>query len=301
MNIYFRVPFKYKWDTFSNVRSLFEELQRLGHNVTLSDKSVEPFSPSVETDLIMLHGTAATIPQYIFDKRIIPIISFGWSDPNLYAPYFAKTCDVYFTNDLSLSQRLSKALNCFYLQTACNKKYHRYLGLAKETDILVYGVGVHPVVKDRNQTVDWLRSMGFTIKVFGRNWNPHKDTHPFIEGEELIVEINKAHLCLDLSNSYTAFPHRILECSACGTPVLTFRREDTLSLLENEREIFTYASKEELPYILNAILKNGQFLKDVGANAQRRCYKDHNITNRVQELKEKLYSVGINLSVGESK
>lgn len=295
MNIYFRVPFKYKWETFSNVKSHLEELQHLGHTVILSDKSIETFSPPIDTDLITLHGTAATIPQHIFDNRKIPIVSFGWSDPNLYVPYFAKTCDVYFTNDLYLSRTLSKTLHCFYLQTACNKKYHRYLSIAKETDILVYGIGNHVEVKDRNQTVDWLRSLGFRIKVFGRNWTPHNDTHEFIKGEELIVEINKARLCLDLSNDRTAFPHRILECSACATPVLTFKREDTLQLLTNGEEVLTYSCKEELPEALAQYSKSGRFLKDIGMNAQRRCYKDHTITNRVQELKEKLSYIGINL------
>jgi len=120
--------------------------------------------------------------------------------------------------------------------------------------------------------------------VFGRGWDKHPDTHGFIQGEDLIKEINKTHLLLDLSNETTAWPHRIFESSACGTPVLTIDREDTRTMFKQKHEILLYSSFQELLFILSAYSVNKDMLKQIGLNAQTRCHKDHDISVRIQEL-----------------
>jgi len=289
MNICFIIPFFYKWSTFSNVRANYEYLRRLGYKVDLFNKNEKPSIDFSNYDLVMLHGSGSFLSNEQYKECIsnkVPIWSFGWSDPNIFNETHYEQGSMYFSNDLTLSKMMSyksNKLHWFY-NTACDQRHHYSLNIPKETEILVYGTGKHPVVTNRNETVNKLRNEGFKIKVFGKNWDKHPDTHGFIQGEDLIAEINKAHLLLDLSNEITAWPHRIFEASACGTPVLTINREDTNTMFLVNKEIMLYEDFDDLKVQLKYWLNNKHELRQIGLNAQKRCYKDHDISVRIQEL-----------------
>lgn len=278
------IPFKYKWNTFANVRSHYEYLKKI-YQVDLYTREGSLRANLNDYDLIMLHGSGAILTKEQLRSTHTKIFGFGWSDPNLFNETHYNQSDVYFTNDLGISRKLNNK-PIHYYQTACNKEFHRTLDLPKETDILVYGQGSHKFITNRNDIVDELRKFGFNIKVFGRGWTQHEDTHPFIEGQRLIEEINKAHVVLDISNGTTAWPHRIFEASACGTPVLTYNREDTRLLFEDNDEIILYDDYAELIVSLSMMIKNKVAMKDLGMSAQKRCYKDHDISVRIQDLIE---------------
>lgn len=285
MNIYYRIPYYYKWNNHSNVRSLAEELARRGYGITFSNKQTEAYAPDGH-DLVMLHGTGAIINKEQQKNTKVPVMAFGWSDPNLYQEDFYDCCSMYFTNDLLTADKLSVRSDkpSMYFPTACNKVFHKDLWLAKETDVLVYGTGNHKFIPERNALVNYIRSRGIRVKVFGKGWNMHEDTHPFIDGQELIKEINKAHLCLDITTEQSSWAHRILECSACGTPVLTMDREDTRQMFIAHFEILLYRDYGEIISLLQASLVNKESLRNVGIKAQKRCYRDHDITVRVDSL-----------------
>lgn len=287
MKIAFVIPFYYKWENFSNVRANYEYLQIEGHNVDIISKKqiFRGLYPWNHYHVIMLHGSGAVLPEEEFQRVKVPIISFGWSDPNLFNEIHFKQGNIYCTNDLSLSKKMEGKGNPFHFyNTACDKRSHKDLNLQKETEILVYGAGTHKFVTDRNEVVNKLRKLGFKIKIFGRGWDSHKDTFGHIEGEEFIEEINKAHLVLDISNKTTAWPHRILEASACSTPVLTIDREDTRQMFIAGKEILLYDSFGYLTVLLKKVLENKNELREIGLNAQKRCYKNHDISVRIKEL-----------------
>jgi len=285
MKISFIIPFYYKWQNFSNCRANYEYLQIEGHEVDIFSNK-ELAGKNVDWngyDLIMLHGSGAVLPEEEYAKVKVPIISFGWSDPNLFNEVHFDQGDIYCTNDMSLANCTDEKPVIFY-NTACDKRHHKDLNLRKETDIIVYGAGNHKFVKTRNETVNALRKLGFNIKVFGRGWDTHPDTYGFIEGEQLGQEICKAHLLLDLSDEVTSWPHRIFECSARGTPALTMDRPDTQMMFE-EGEILYYKDYDDMVDELNFWINEHKYnLRNIGLKAQARCYKDHDISVRIKEL-----------------
>lgn len=287
--IAFIIPFYYKWNNTANVRSNYEYLQKEGYEVDIFSKKENKKINFKNYDIVMLHGSGAFLNEEQYQecmKEKVPIISFGWSDPNLFHELHFKQGTVYCTNDLNLSKelKLRKEKPIYFYNTSCDKRSHVDLKLEKKTDILVYGAGTHKFVTDRNKVVDNLRKQGFKIKVFGRGWNKHPDTHEFIEGKGLAKEICQAHLLLDVTNEKTAWGHRVFESSARGTPVLTYDREDTRSMLRVYDEVFLYKGFDDLILMLKCIINEKEVLRAVGLRAQKRCYKDHDISTRIKGL-----------------
>jgi len=290
--IAFIIPFYYKWNNYANVRSNYEFLQKEGYQVDIYSKKEDSNVMFKNYDLVMLHGSGALLTDEQHNEcksNNIPIFSFGWSDPNLFHEKHYGQGDVYLTNDLSLSKKLKERNDkpVYFYNTACDKRHHKDLNLNKETDILVYGAGIHKWVTDRNEVVDNLRKDGFKIKVFGRSWNKHKDTFEFIDGIGLAKEICQAHLLLDVTNGETAWGHRVFESSARGTPVITFNRADTRSMFADS-EIIYYNNYNDILRMLNFYLRTPEvmasLLRKKGLDAQKRCYKDHDISVRIKQL-----------------
>jgi len=282
MKILMIIPFYYKWNTFSNVKSQYEHLSMI-YDVDICTRKESENIELEQYDIVMLHGSGSILTKKQIKSITGRIFSFGWSDPNLFNEAHYNQSDVYFTNDLNLSRKLNNK-PIHYYQTSCNKRFHKNLDLEKITDVLVYGQGNHKFVTNRNQIVNELRNIGFNIKVFGRGWHEHKDTYSFIEGQDLIHEINLAHVLLDISNKTTAWPHRIFEASACGTPVLTVNREDTALMFKENEEIVTYDNEAELALYLSMMLNNKVATRDMGLCGQKRCYRQHDISVRIKEL-----------------
>ncbi len=284
--IAFIIPYKYNWGSFSNVKSHYEYLKILGHNVDLFSKTENPIIDYNSYDQIWLMGSGAKIDKETFQSINVPVFAFGWSDPNLFSEDHYENCDIYFTNDLETYKSLYPYLDnkIYYYQTTCDKRYHKNLNLEKTTDILVYGIGNHKFISNRNQIVNKLRRKGFKIKVFGRDWDSHEDTRGFIKGRQFIEEINQAKIVLDITNGESAWGHRIFEASACGTPVLTYSREDTKQVLDEVYEVFLYKGFDQLVSKLQIYLDKPELLKTIGLNAQKRCYKDHDISVKIKEL-----------------
>ena len=283
--IAFVIPFYYKWNNYSNVKANYEYLLKMGYEVDVYSKS-DVYTEKINWewyDIVMLHGSGAVLPEEEYKKVKCAIISFGWSDPNLFNDIHYKQGTVYCTNDLNLAMRIDTKPSYFY-NTACDKRHHVDLYLEKETDILVYGCGNHKFVPERNKTVSDLRLYGYKIKVFGKGWIPHEDTFGFIEGEELAREICKAHIVLDITNGSTAWGHRIFESSARGTPVLTFDRKDTRSMFKEWDEILLYKDFVDLVIKLSIAMMHKNDLRKIGLRAQQRCYKDHDISVRIKKL-----------------
>lgn len=295
MKIAFLLPFKYNWNSFPSNRATYEILQKLGHKVRLFVKSEKSKIDYRSYNQLWLMGAGVKLTEEEFKYIPIPVIAFGLSDPNLFSEEHKQNCHIYCTNDLNIYQTFyyRSDKRCIYNPTSCDIRYHKNLHLEKTTDILVYGVGNHKFIPERNRVVNKLRRKGFNVKVFGRGWDKHSDTSGFIQGEQLIKEINKAKIILDITNKTTALGRRIFEGSACGTPVLTCDREDVRELFKSGHEILTYNTFENIVTTLNYVLTYPNILESIGDNAQQRCYNDHDIVIRVQKLLKYLKEMGL--------
>ena len=231
---------------------------------------------------LMGAGTQLTAEQFARIDR--PVIAFGWSDPNMYIKDHMLNSSLYCTNDLKLSRKLAKVHPTLYYQTSCDKKHHVNLNLDKSIDILVYGVGKHKFIGNRNDTVNALRKAGLSVTVFGREWDWDVHTHDFMEGDKFIEMINKAHISIDITNSSSAFAHRVLECTACGTPVLSKKREDLLQMFKEGKEVLTYEYVDDMIDTLKKYLKKPDMLRKIGLAGQKRCYAEHDISVSVPKL-----------------
>lgn len=285
MKICFVVPFLYLWGNSSNVRCNYEYLKNI-YDVDLYTKKELRDVDLNNYDLIMLCGSGSVLPDELYKKCTKPTFGFGFSDPNLFNETHYNQSHIYFTNDLNTFNKyeIRSDKKIYYYQTTCNKEFHKNLNLEKINNVLVFGCGNHNFITNRNETVNKLRKEGFKIRVFGRGWDAHKDTHGFIEGEEFIREINQAHIVLDIMNETSSWAHRVLEASACGTPVLTMDREDTRTMFDENKEILYYKNFEDVVNQLHFYLGCKDRLKEIGLEAQKRCYKEHDISIRIKEL-----------------
>ncbi len=245
----------YNWDSYSIVRSLYEELNT---------------NSKFNTDLDFVLG----INSKSEGKSNIRI---GFSDPSRFSEKLYNECGLYITNDLNTS----KKYGCYYMPCFSDSKYFKYLNLKKETDILFIGVKNHPFVQHREDWIDKLSKDGLNVKCFGDGW-----VNGFIEGQELVEEINKAHICLDITDNIASLGSRIFQSSMCGTPVITLDREDTRELFDGgkEGEILFYESYDDLRKMLKLSLNAPDYLKRIGDRARKRCLKDHNVSIRVEHL-----------------
>lgn len=284
MKIAFVIPFKYKWNSYSTVRSALE---------MLPTENVEPimfikkFDKSIDIDQIWLmgSGTKLTKEEYNYYKKShIPVIAFGLSDPNLYNEEHFENCDIYCTNSLQLYMELKNKKPSYWYPACCDKRYHKNFNLEKTTNVLFIGTGNHKFLPFRNEIINDLRAKGIKIKIFGKGWNKHEDSYKFIDGIRLIEEINKAKMLLDLNLKTTSLSHKIFEGSACGTPVVTPYRGDSGRLFDPFKEVISYKKFSELEVIIKYYLNNLEELKEIGIKAQKRCYKEHNIRHRIHWL-----------------
>ena len=84
--------------------------------------------------------------------------------------------------------------------------------------------------------------------------------------------------------------HRMMEYSACGTPVITRKRPE-IDLYFNSDEIFTYSDRNELLNKVKNLIRHPDYLKKVGNVARNKCAKQHNITHRVDNLISELNTI----------
>jgi len=267
------VSSNYHWESFSVLRSMYETLRDMAEVALFKETYRRPMAYA--PDYIFLAGNDAAV----IEGDGTPEIRFGLSDPNLFNNDKAQAVSLYCTNDYNTSLK-----GFYHFPIFCDPRYFEKQYVDKETDVLFIGLGEHPVVKDRVETVERLRESGFRIKVFGNGWPEYSDNHGFISGPELIDEINKARIMLDLSNETTALGSRILQASCCGVPVLTYRRPDIAKMFKENDEIYFYSNRAELSMRLSWANNENAKLSLTGDSARSRCLREHTVTKRLKDL-----------------
>ncbi|KKL75686.1 hypothetical protein LCGC14_2052410, partial [marine sediment metagenome] len=185
---------------------------------------------------------------------------FAW----LVGIYAAEGCGIPYTHT-SKKSKYSQYFNGVVFVISIDEKdtlaqeiKKKVKNIGKITDVLFIGTGNHKFLPFRNKIINDLRATGIKIKVFGRGWDKHPDTRGFISGHELLREINRAKMLLDLNSETTSLSHRIFEGSACGTPVITNYRGDMRRLFRICEEIIPYKQFSELERTIKYYLDNPQ-------------------------------------------
>jgi spore maturation protein CgeB len=148
---------------------------------------------------------------------------------------------------------------------------------------MTFGLNPHPVSGDRAAVIEKLRNKGVSVHVFGVGWPEHPDNHPFISGPDLIKEINKARVVLDISSPLASFPRRIFEGACCGTTVLTQYREE-IPMFFDPDEILTYTNYDNLIDKTIEYLRDYEMKYEIGLRGMRRCIYEHNVTQRIEKV-----------------
>jgi len=212
------------------------------------------------------------------------LLKFGLSDPRGWSESRLNECHRYATNDLETYRTLCPSDRVYYFPPSCDTSFHRKLIIKKAADLLFYGLGFHPVLKDyRSQIVQRIRKACPDIRfsVVGNQWHGHA-TGPHVEGQEFLQLINRAWLGVDITKPGTALGRRNFEMPACGTPILSRRSQDTEHLLSGIS--YFWDSIDDLCAQIPQILEDRDSLIQHALRAYKKVRSKHNISNRVDGL-----------------
>jgi hypothetical protein len=313
MNILF-VSDNYARNVFGTKISIFQEMKSLGYGMVWADKKI--FAESLckhkrftsfknlakQNDIKMLwlchSGLIVTeeIKEWCSNKNII-VVGFGMSDPYYFSqknrfPYY----DIYITNNKSIQEKYSVLIPIIYNPTACDFRFHKNLRTKKAYFTSIIGRGKHPRFTDtdmRLKDVAFLRRNNIDVHTFGSDWFSPRQNHDHkpVTGQDFLKVINMTNLCLDLQDTFSPLAHRMMEYSACGTPVITRRRDEVLLHFTEDKDILFYDSTKELYEKVNYYIKNKSKLEIIGKAAQKNCMDRHNITHRVANIIEGLNDI----------
>jgi len=294
---------RYRDNVCGTELSMFNEMQRRGFDVHyyqkrgvkgkhfINGKRIIPILQEGNfTDLWIVHSWVAYHKLTL--RRIndlgVHVVGFGLADPPSFAPHKLKQVNLYASNDLEVSEELhQQGFPSLFFPTGCNVKFHKKLSVRKTTDILVYGTGLHPNLPSyyRVEIVKAIleRFPDKKIKIYGKRWYD-LECEPPIHGEELIEEINKAKISLDICSEGGQLARRIFECGACGTAVITGDNPEIHKLFTPGENILTYSTVEELLEKIDYLLKSRYKRKELAKKLYKVCTTQHDIRNRVDLL-----------------
>lgn len=277
----------YAHNVMGTKRSIQEEIARRGNTVIYQDKTKIPdilnLIKAHKPDQAWIAHSFALLSPDIRRKAGVPVIGFGFSDPNGFKEDRLLGYSAYITNHYATYLKYKNEMPVFYNPTACDFRFHKTLYLERDIDISFIGVERHPYFKDeymRMKTVNFLeRDLGIRIMAYGQGWLGGK-----IEGMKFLEVINRSKIGLDLQDEESPLAHRMFEYSACGTPVITRERAEVKSLFIPDEEILTYESYDDLKEKLIFYLENPKKLETVGRKAKDRCLREHDIKYRVDGI-----------------
>lgn len=277
----------YAHNVMGTKRSIRQEVASRGHSVIYQDKARIPgilnLIKAHKPDQVWIAHSFALLSSNIRRKAGVPIVGFGFSDPNNFKENRLLGYNAYITNYYATYLKYKNEMPVFYNPTACDFRFHRTLYIEKDIDISFIGISEHPHFKDRHMRIkiihSLMRNLDFKIMSYGKGWLGGN-----IEGMAFLKVINRSRIGLDIQDEDSPLAHRMLEYSACGTPVITREREEVKMLFSPDEEILTYKSYDDLKEKLIFYLDNPKKLEAVGRRAKDRCLREHDIKYRVDGI-----------------
>jgi hypothetical protein len=283
--------------------SLFEEMQKrnfelvwkdvhsAGINRTDGSNLLRTLQAGKFTDLWVSHTWTELVGCTLqnINEIGVQVLGFGFSDPYEWHPEKLKQYNYYATNHLDTYNTLKKLMPTHYFPTACNVSFHKKLGLPKGLDILVFGQGEHPRFSPPSYRITMMKGLLDTypnrIKIFGRGWHgvPHAAE---IEGTEFLSQINRAKISIDLQQPHAPLAHRMFECMACGTLMITRDRPEVRKILELTTEALYYTDLASLKLKIDNLLLNSDSRERLATVMYNKIRSLHDISNRATHLIE---------------
>ena len=271
-------------------RSIKEELERRKHTVIFQHRSKLPDILSLiktyYVDQVWLAHSFALLSPEIKKKAKIPIVGFGFSDPNRFSPVRLNGYSVYITNHYATYKKYGVKLPIHYNPSGCDFGFHKKLDVEKDIDISFIGLATHPHLQNKRSRIDIIqrlqRETDFKIRVWGQGWKNGR-----IEGEEFLDVINRSKIGLDIQDAVSPLSHRMFEYSACGTPIIVRNRPEVERVFKPGKEILVYERYEDLRDTVSSYLNHPEgleYLEKMGSNAQEKCVKKHDIRHRVRGI-----------------
>lgn len=274
----------YHWNSYSILRTLYEELLRREEIETVLCKRPEEAPEDVDQIWIF----SSTIPVVNPNSKFMVVI--GSAEPDRFLPERFYAADLYATWSAVVHKEYPSTL---FLPLHADKRYFKPLDIPKEYDCVFLGTGSHPRIKTRRATVEALRERGVRVLAVGEGWTTkHPDNRAFVSGDELIRSYNLAHLALDLTDTTSSMSSRLFQAAMCAVPVLTMERDDTTEMFVPDREVFYYKNAADCVNRACLLLANKGALEEAGRAAYSRAVRCHDVTERLdvllQAIKERL-------------
>jgi hypothetical protein len=281
----------YAFNVYGTKRSIYEGTNDLGHEATWINigKKGDLLSiiKDISPDQLWLAHSGLVLSGNMKSQISIPVVGFGFSDPYYFSPSRFDSYDAYVTNHIGTFNKYKSNLPMCYNMTACDFKFHKKLPLEKSIDISVIGLAVHPRFHNKRERIDIvnkLRANKFTVYCYGKGWPDHPHNFGHIDGDNLLKVINQSKIGLDIQDDFSPLAHRMMEYAACGVPIITRARPEVSDCFSIGTEMLTYTSQGEIMSHLNKHLNSDKFLADMGKSARKRCVRQHNVDQRVDNI-----------------
>lgn len=205
--------------------------------------------------------------------------------------------DIIFFKDPYIVDILSKEYglkNIKYLAECANVKYLRPMS-GTNGDILKYGCDISFIGNSHAYRISLVKQLlEYDIKIWG-NLPPYwLDTKSFskVFANEFLANEEKAkafiYSKINLNSLHPAEIYgvnvRTFEIAACGAfQICNFRRELS-NLFEEDKEIVTFKSINELRSKIDYYLNEPELRKEIGKNAHQRVINNHTYQHRIETI-----------------
>lgn len=175
--------------------------------------------------------------------------------------------------------------------------------LKYECDVVFIG---HYEADDRKQYLEELVRQGFTLKLFGPEWNTRLKDSPqlmtmlpiqSVMGDEYNKALcgAKVALCFLSKLNRDTYTRRCFEIPATGTLMLSEYTDDLASLYKAGEEVDFFRTSDELIEKLKLYLGDEKLRQSVASNGYRRVIDDgHNVVSRMKQVLGWVASVKLN-------
>ncbi|MDX6664983.1 MAG: spore maturation protein CgeB [Solirubrobacteraceae bacterium] len=205
--------------------------------------------------------------------------------------------DALFLKDSAIVERYRQTLglDAFYLNEACNPRWHRPPDGAAAQDaseVLIAG----NVNATRFRLIEELLDRGFSVTVHGPRWARWLPENPrvrscwsgrYVTREEKARVFRSAAVVLNPLSSHEGdgMNCRLFEAAACGAAVLTEWRAGLPSLFDTEKEVRAYTSLDELAEQAHALIASGPEARaGIGDAAAARAHGEHTYVHRFDAI-----------------
>lgn len=214
-----------------------------------------------------------------------------------FAKHWRKYFHFFSTPDYYTYQKyqLAKIQNVIYSPFGFNPKIYKRMDMEKKYDVTFVG-NYSPY---RRWIIDFLKTKGINVKLFGRNWGKYGE---WVSQEEVVNIFNQSKINLNLSNAVSYdlsfLAHSVLsvkdwkelirlkkikeqvkgrhyEINGCGGFQLSYFVPGLNVIYEIDKEIAVYESIKNLDEEIHFFIQNEELRNNIAENGYIRSQKDH--------------------------